>query len=225
MGLFSKFSRAKSASAEKYYVDAEIIANEAVNAANKGNSYLANEKGVAVVKSLISDPTQFLKIQNSGTMALALGKMMEGDNFSDSEEIVQAVGITYYFICRAIKEGNISSPYIYVYKFSTEYEYNKAMYRLMAHADGKEYRNNPFDMFSQISIITYDHNLEGMMMADVFTEPKITYLDTALNNIFNDIYSKYRGSDKEKVKTLAKGYTDKVYEYLCSKINSQQFDF
>lgn len=225
MGLFSKFSRAKSASTEKHYVAAEIIANEAVSAAKKGNSYLANEKGIAVVKSLISDPTQFPKIQNSETMALALGKMMEGDNFSDSEEIVQAVGMTYYFICRAIKEGNISSPYIYVYKFSIEYEYNKAMYRLMAHADGKEYRNNPYDMFSQISIMTYDHNLEGMMMADVFTEPQITYLDSALNNIFNNIFSKYRGSDKEMVKTLAKGYTDKVYEYLCGKINSQQFDF
>ena len=111
-------------------------------------------------------------------MALALGKMMEGDNFSDSEEIVQAVGITYYFICRAIQEDNIPNPYIYVYKFSTEYEYNKAMYRLMAHAEGREYRNNPFDMFSQISIMTYDHNLEGMMMADVFTEPQIPYLDT-----------------------------------------------
>ena len=225
MGLFSKFSNKRGPVSSKQCVEAETLAKEAVAAANSGDRYAANRKGVEALNSLIRDASQFSEIQNSATMALALGKMMEGDNFSENEEIVRAVGITYYFICKAIEEGNVPSPYIYVYKFSTEYEYNKSMYRLMAHAEGKEYRYNPLDIMSQISIMTYVHNLEGMMMADMFTEPKIAYLDSALNNIFNEIYSKYRGSDQEKVKSLAKGYTDKIYAYLSGKINVQQLDF
>lgn len=221
----SSKSNSNSEPSSSPFTKAELLAQSAIVKAMIGDEYSSNILAIQSLKSLLSDPSQFSSIKDSATMALALGKMMEGDNFSEKDDIIRAVSITYYFICKAIAEGNVPSPYIYVYKFSTEYEYNKAMYMLMAHSEGKEYYNNPMDIMSQVSMMTYDHNLEGMMMADMFTEPRIAQLDQALNNIFNQTYAKYRGSDKERVKELAKGYTDAIYKYLCTKIKSNDFDF
>lgn len=50
------------------------------------------------------------------------------------------VGLTYYFICKAIEDVPVDNPrhiFLFVYKMSIEYEYNKAMYYLIARSQGK----------------------------------------------------------------------------------------
>lgn len=117
--------------------------------------------------------------------------MMEGDSFTDNETISRAVAISYYFLTKAIKQCSNKDPYLFVYRFSLTYEYNKAFYSLFAHSEGEEISYSPFDIMGQSAMMAYEHHLQGMQMCDMFTEPRVGQLDNALNNIFHQIWSRY----------------------------------
>jgi len=205
--------------------ECEQYAQMAKKAAEAGNTSMAQQYGLKVYEAIMSDPSQTEKINNVSNVALALGKLMEGEFFTDNDSILKAVGLTYYFLCRAIEMGTEKDPYLYVYRFSTIWEYNEAFYHLFAHAEGTKYRSNPFDVLGQASTAVYDHHMEGMQMADALVEPRVKRLDPALGNIFNQIYSRYNSTPSEQIVNLGNKYHEQIYTYLRRKVASKDFDF
>ena len=205
--------------------EAEQFALQARQAAQNGNTSLAHRTAIKALDSLVANPDQINKINDIQSFALALGKMMEGDNFSDNDTISKAVAISYYFLSRAIRECENKDPYLYVYRFSIAYEYNKAFYHLFAHSEGKHFNYSPFDVFGQTAMMTYEHHLQGMQMCDMFTEPRIGKLDNALNNIFHQHLAQYSKVDPEETKRIGNKYHDQLYSYLKGKIEGLDFDF
>lgn len=190
-----------------------------------GDRGFANDMALEVYKSLIADPNQIHEVKNASIIALALGALMEGEYFTENESIKRAVGLTYYFLCRAISESLSPDPYLYVYRFSLVWEYNKTFYHLLAHADGEEYNPSPFSPLSMISTQTYDHHMMGMQMADVLVEPRVIELDPALRNIFYDMYNQYRSTPSKQIIDLGKKYHEQVYSYLNGKILKNDLNF
>ncbi|MDY4250428.1 hypothetical protein [Bacteroides pyogenes] len=205
--------------------ECEQYAQMAKKAAETGNTSMAQQYGFKVYESIVSDPSQTEKINNVGDVALALGKLMEGEYFTDNDSILKAVGLTYYFLCKAIETTSENDPYLYVYRFSTIWEYNKAFYNLFAHAEGRNYNPNPFDMFGQASTAVYDHHMQGMQMADVLIEPRIKRLAPALGNIFDQMYARYSSAPSEQIINLGNEYHEQVYTYLKQKVESKDFNF
>ena len=197
----------------------------AKKAAEDGNTSMAQQYGFKVYQSIISNPSQISHIKDIEKVALALGRLMEGEYFTDNESILKAVGLTYYFLCKAINVTSEKDPYLYVYRFSTIWEYNKVFYHLFAHAEGTNYNPNPFDVFGQSSTAVYDHHMQGMQMADVLTEPRVKRLDPALGNIFNQMYARYSSTPSEQIINLGNNYHELVFSYLKQKIESKDFDF
>lgn len=190
-----------------------------------GDRDLANDMALELYESIVDDPTQIHEIQDSSIVALALGALMEGDHFTEGDTIKRAVGLTYYFLCKAINEVHSPNPYLYVYRFSTVWEYNKAFYHLFAHAEGQEYNPSPFSPLSMVSTQTYNHHMMGMQMADALIEPKVLELDPALRNIFYEMYNQYSSTPSEKIIALGKKYHEQIYSYLRNKILNNDLNF
>jgi hypothetical protein len=196
----------------------------------KANTTANNSKNEAqniaynLMQSIFKNPAEIRNIRNVEAVAIALGRLLEGEYFTDNDSICKAVSITYYLLSKAINSG-CKSPYLYVYRFSTAWEYNKVFYHLFAHAEGKEYENNPFDILSHTSTAVYDHHLQGMQMADALTEPKLLQIDAALGNIFYEMYNRYRTTPKQQIIDLGNKYHKTVFDYLSSKVNALDFDF
>ena len=184
---------------------------------------MSHKLGLNVLHSIVNQPDQITNIKRVDNVALALGKMMEGNYFTQNDDIIRAVGISYYFLCEAIEKNQNRNPYLYVYRFSLIWEYNKAFYHLFAHSEGKEYYPN--DFFGNISTMTYNHHMEGMWMADGLIEPKIRILDHAIGNIFNEIYARYNATPSEQIISLGNSYHNQIHCYLKSKIINKDFDF
>lgn len=208
-----------------FVCESEQYAQMAKKSAEAGDTSMAQQYGLKVNESIVSDPSQIEKINNVSNVALALGKLMEGEFFTDNDSILKAVGLTYYFLCKAIKMGTVNDPYLYVYRFSTIWEYNEAFYHLFAHAEGTTYRFNPFEVFGQASTAVYDHHMQGMQMADVLIEPSVKRLDPALGNIFDQIYSRYNSTPSGQIINLGNEYHEQLYTYLKQKVESKDFDF
>lgn len=198
--------------------EAENLANSARQAAKAGNTSMAHVYGAKAVYSLIADPSQLGKIKDIQNVALALGKMLEGNELNDHETIKKAVGISYYLTSKAIKECSVRDPYLYVYRFSMTWEYNKVFYYLLGMGEDGHYES--FGPMAQMMQGYYDHHLEGMQMADMLTEPRIGELDNALANIFAQTYSKYRGTPVEEIKRIGNGYHECIYKYLERKLGN-----
>ena len=203
----------------------EQYAQMAKKAAEDGNTSMAQQYGFKVYQSIISNPSQIDIIRDTENVALALGKLMEGEFFTDNDSILKAVGLTYYFLCKAIETTSEKDPYLYVYRFSTIWEYNKVFYHLFAHSEGVNYNPNPFDVFGQSSTAVYDHHMQGMHMADVLTEPRVSRLDPALGNIFNQMYARYSSTPSQQIINLGNKYNEQVYSYLKQKVKSHDFNF
>ena len=215
----------KKATGNSNLCDAEQYALQAREAVKKGNTSLAYKAGLKALESFIDNPSQVSKIKDTQSFALALGKMMEGDALTENDKIIKATAITFYYLTKAIKESSNPDPYLYVYRFSIAYEYNKAFYRLFAHSEGQEYDANPYSIFGHSATMTYEHHLNGMQMCDMFTEPRIGKLDNALNNIFHQIFSQYRNSDPNEVKRIGNQYHNQLYSYISKKIEQQDLYF
>ena len=205
--------------------ECEQYAQMAKKAAEDGNTSMAQQYGFKVYQSIISNPSQIDIIRDTEKVALALGKLMEGEFFTDNDSILKAVGLTYYFLCKAIETTSEKDPYLYVYRFSTIWEYNKVFYHLFAHSEGANYNPNPFDVFGQSSTAVYDHHMQGMQMADVLTEPRVSRLDPALGNIFNQMYARYSSTPSQQIINLGNKYHEQVYSYLKQKVKSHDFNF
>ena len=190
-----------------------------------GDRECANDMALEVYESIVNDPSQIQELKNVSTVALALGALMEGEVFSDGDSIKRAVGLTYYLLSRAIKESQTPDPYLYVYRFSTVWEYNKTFYHLFANAEGTEYDFSPFDIMSQVSTMTYNHHMAGMQKADALSEPKVLQLDPALRNLFYETYEQYRNTPSEQIISLGNQYHEQVYTYLTDKIRREDLDF
>ena len=203
--------------------EAEQYATQARKAAQSGNTSLAHRNAVEALKSLIASPIQVTKIQNTEAFALALGKMMEGNYFSDDN--LKAVAISYYYLTKAIKECSNKNPFLYVYRFSIAYEYNKVFYHLFARSVGQQFNYDPTDIMSNYSMMEYESHLVNMQICDMFTEPRIGRLDNALNNIFHKYMSHYSNVNSEAVKTNGNKYHNQLYSYLKEKIENLDFDF
>ena len=217
-------SRLRGAAEDSEETEAEQYAQMATCEARSGNSSRAHQYGIKVFESIISDGEQIKKIADVQNIALALGKTIEGDYFS-GETILQAVGITYYFLTKAIKQG-CENPYLYVYRFSLVWEYNKSFYHLFAGSEGRPLNTfSMYDPFCQASMMSYDHHMQGMQMADMLTEPRIARLDPALGNIFNEMYAKYSKTPSEQIISIGNEYHDQIYKYLSKKIEMKDFDF
>lgn len=214
----------KSINSKSSVCDCEQFAQLAQNAANQGNTSKAHQYGLKVYETIINDPIQLRKISDIQSVALALGRLMEGDYFADSDSIKKAVGLSYYFICKAIADGD-NNPYLYAYRFSITWEYNKVFYHLFAQSENTELDNSPFSIFGQSALMAYDHHLQGMQMADMLTEPRIAKLDPALGNIFNEIFARYSSTPKQQIINLGNKYHQQIFEYLKSKIQKTDFDF
>lgn len=204
--------------------ECEQYAQQAQDAANIGNTSKAHQYGLKVYDSIISKPLQLKKVQDIQSVALALGKLMKGDYFSDNDSIKKAVGLTYYFLSKAIANGN-DNPYLYSYRFSVTWEYNKAFYHFFAQSEGMPLIDNPYNPFGQSMLMAYDHHLQGMQMADMLSEPRIANLDPALGNIFNEIYSRYSSTPSEQIIKLGTEYHAQIFKYLDKKIAALDFDF
>lgn len=215
----------KSVSSNHGTNECEEYAKLAREAAANGNTSSAQQYGLKALNSIIANPSQLKSIANVDTLALALGKMMEGDHFRDNDSIKKAVGLTYYMLCKAIDQNKQHDPYLFVYRFSVIWEYNKVFYHLFAHSEGTSYNPNPYDIFGQSSTAVYDHHMQGMQMGDMLQEPRIARLDPALGNIFNQMYAQYRKTPSEQIISLGNKYHKQVYDYLCRKVDSLDFDF
>ena len=215
----------KSVSSNHGTNECEEYAKLAREAAANGNTSSAQQYGLKALNSIIANPSQLKCIANVDSLALALGKMMEGDHFRDNDSIKRAVGLTYYMLCKAIDQNKQHDPYLFVYRFSVIWEYNQVFYHLFAHSEGTSYNPNPYDIFGQSSTAVYDHHMQGMQMGDMLQEPRIARLDPALGNIFNQIYARYRTTPSEQIISLGNKYHEQVYDYLCRKVDSLDFDF
>ena len=215
----------KSVSSNNGTSECEEYAKLAREAAANGNTSSAQQYGLKALNSIIANPSQLKSIANVDTLALALGKMMEGDHFRDNDSIKRAVGLTYYMLCKAIDQNKQHDPYLFVYRFSVIWEYNQVFYHLFAHSEGTSYNPNPYDIFGQSSTAVYDHHMQGMQMGDMLQEPRIARLDPALGNIFNQMYAQYRTTPSEQIISLGNKYHKQVYDYLCRKVDSLDFDF
>ena len=215
----------KSVSSNHGTNECEEYAKLAREAAANGNTSSAQQYGLKALNSIIANPSQLKSIANVDTLALALGKMMEGDHFRDNDSIKRAVGLTYYMLCKAIDQNKQHDPYLFVYRFSVIWEYNQVFYHLFAHSEGTSYNPNPYDIFGQSSTAVYDHHMQGMQMGDMLQEPRIARLDPALGNIFNQMYAQYRITPSEQIISLGNKYHKQVYDYLCRKVDSLDFDF
>lgn len=215
----------KSVSSNHGTNECEEYAKLAREAAANGNTSSAQQYGLKALNSIIANPSQLKSIANVDTLALALGKMMEGDHFRDNDSIKRAVGLTYYMLCKAIDQNKQHDPYLFVYRFSVIWEYNQVFYHLFAHSEGTNYNPNPYDIFGQSSTAVYDHHMQGMQMGDMLQEPRIARLDPALGNIFNQMYAQYRTTPSEQIISLGNKYHKQVYDYLCRKVDSLDFDF
>ena len=215
----------KSVSSNNGTSECEEYAKLAREAAANGNTSSAQQYGLKALNSIIANPSQLKSIANVDTLALALGKMMEGDHFRDNDSIKRAVGLTYYMLCKAIDQNKQHDPYLFVYRFSVIWEYNQVFYHLFAHSEGTNYNPNPYDIFGQSSTAVYDHHMQGMQMGDMLQEPRIARLDPALGNIFNQMYAQYRTTPSEQIISLGNKYHKQVYDYLCRKVDSLDLDF
>ena len=215
----------KSVSSNNGTSECEEYAKLAREAAANGNTSSAQQYGLKALNSIIANPSQLKCIANVDSLALALGKMMEGDHFRDNDSIKRAVGLTYYMLCKAIDQNKQHDPYLFVYRFSVIWEYNQVFYHLLAHSEGTNYNPNPYDIFGQSSTAVYDHHMQGMQMGDMLQEPRIARLDPALGNIFNQMYAQYRTTPSEQIISLGNKYHKQVYDYLCRKVDSFDFDF
>lgn len=215
----------KSVSSNHGTNECEEYAKLAREVAANGNTSSAQQYGLKALNSIIANPSQLKSIANVDTLALALGKMMEGDHFRDNDSIKRAVGLTYYMLCKAIDQNKQHDPYLFVYRFSVIWEYNQVFYHLFAHSEGTSYNPNPYDIFGQSSTAVYDHHMQGMQMGDMLQEPRIARLDPALGNIFNQMYAQYRTTPSEQIISLGNKYHKQVYDYLCRKVDSLDFDF
>lgn len=204
--------------------EAEIYARKAMESAKQGNTSRAHQYGMEVFKSLIGSPKQMQSIKDTETVALSLGKLMEGDYFHDNESIMRAVGLAYYFLSKAITLGK-KDPYLYVYRFSIVYEYNTVFYHLFAHSEGTVFNNSPFDIMGQSAMMAYDHHLQGMQMADGLTEPRVARLDPALGNIFAQTYGRYKSTPSQQIINLGNKYHQQIYSYLTDKIEANDLEF
>ena len=204
--------------------ECEEYAMLAMEAAANGNTSKAHQYGMKVYNSIVENSQQLDRICNIKDIALSLGKLMEGDYFEDNDDIKQAVGLSYYFLSKTIHEG-IQDPYLYVYRFSIVWEYNKVFYYLFAHSEGEEYSPFGIGIMRNIATMTYNHHMQGMQMADMLTEPRIARLDPALGNIFRDIYSNYSTTPKEQIIDIGNEYHNQIFKYLEKKINDKDFDF
>ena len=215
----------KSVSSNHGTNECEEYAKLARKAAANGNTSSAQQYGLKALNSIIANPSQLKSIANVDTLALALGKMMEGDHFRDNDSIKRAVGLTYYMLCKAIDQNKQHDPYLFVYRFSVIWEYNQVFYHLFAHSEGTSYNPNPYDIFGQSSTAVYDHHMQGMQMGDMLQEPRVARLDPALGNIFNQMYARYRTTPSEQIISLGNKYHKQVYDYLCNKIDSLDLSF
>lgn len=215
----------KSVSSNHGTNECEEYSKLAREAAANGNTSSAQQYGLKALNSIIANPSQLKSIANVDTLALALGKMMEGDHFRDNDSIKRAVGLTYYMLCKAIDQNKQHDPYLFVYRFSVIWEYNQVFYHLFAHSEGTSYNPNPYDIFGQSSTAVYDHHMQGMQMGDMLQEPRVARLDPALGNIFNQMYARYRTTPSEQIISLGNKYHKQVYDYLCNKIDSLDLSF
>jgi hypothetical protein len=201
----------------------DVLALKANTTANY-SKHEAQNIAYNLMQNILKNPDEMRNIRNVEAVAIALGRLLEGEYFTDNDSICNAVSITYYLLSKAINSG-CKSPYLYVYRFSTVWEYNKVFYYLFAHAEGNEYVNNPFDILSHTSTAVYDHHLQGMQMADALTEPKLLQIDSALGNIFYEMYNRYRTTPKQQIIDLGNKYHKTVFDYLSSKVSTLDFDF
>ena len=205
--------------------ECERYAAMAKQTASSGNISMAQQYGMRAYESIVKERKQVNAIKDVQVVALALGRLMEGEYFRDDESIKRATGLTYYFLSKAIKTCAEKDPYLYVYRCSLCWEYNKVFYHFFARSEGGVYRpntNNPLDRMDEA---VYDHHLEGMQMADVLAEPRVRSLDTALSNIFDQTYARYCATSDEQIIKIGNQYHEQMYNYLKAKAEAQDFDF
>lgn len=200
------------------------LAVEANSIASRGAKREAQLRALNIFNAISASPNKIKTVAKYEDVALALGRLMEGEFFTENEEVIRAVGLTYYFLSKAIKEGG-KNPYLFVYRFSTTWEYNKAFYHLFAHSEGEELSMSPFDIMGQSARMAYDHHLQGMQMADGLLEPRLISLDSALGNIFRQTYSKYSATPKQQIINLGNKYHNQIFEYLETKIKNSDLVF
>lgn len=200
------------------------LAVEANSIASRGAKREAQLKALNIFNAISASPNKIKTVTKYEDVALALGRLMEGEFFTENEEVIRAVGLSYYFLSKAIKEGGLN-PFLFVYRFSTTWEYNKAFYRLFAHSEGEELSMSPFDIMGQSALMAYDHHLQGMQMADGLLEPRLISLDPALGNIFRQTYSKYSATPKQQIINLGNKYHNQIFEYLETKIKNSDLVF
>ena len=200
------------------------LAVEANSIASRGAKREAQIKAMNIFNAISASPNKIKTVTKYEDVALALGRLMEGEFFTENEEVIRAVGLSYYFLSKAIKEGG-TNPFLFVYRFSTTWEYNKAFYRLFAHSEGEELSMSPFDIMGQSALMAYDHHLQGMQMADGLLEPRLISLDPALGNIFRQTYSKYSATPKQQIINLGNKYHNQIFDYLETKIKNSDLVF
>lgn len=200
------------------------LAVEANSLASRGAKREAQLKALNIFNAISASPNKIKDVAKYEDVALAMGRLMEGEFFTENEEVIRAVGLSYYFLSKAIKDGG-TNPFLFVYRFSTTWEYNKAFYRLFAHSEGEELSMSPFDIMGQSALMAYDHHLQGMQMADGLQEPRLISLDPALGNIFRQTYSKYSATPRQQIINLGNKYHNQIFEYLETKIKNSDLVF
>lgn len=200
------------------------LAVEANSLASRGAKREAQLKALNIFNAISASPNKIKDVAKYVDVALAMGRLMEGEFFTENEEVIRAVGLSYYFLSKAIKDGG-TNPFLFVYRFSTTWEYNKAFYRLFAHSEGEELSMSPFDIMGQSALMAYDHHLQGMQMADGLQEPRLISLDPALGNIFRQTYSKYSATPRQQIINLGNKYHNQIFEYLETKIKNSDLVF
>lgn len=205
-----------------YCSECEQYAKMSQSAAEEGNTSLSHRYGVQLLNSLVPKPSQINEIDDILPVALSLGRLMEGDYVTGNDKIIAAVGLSYFFLTKAIVDRR-NEPYLYVYHFSLVYEYNKAMYHIFAESEGNSFYYSP--IFGQESKGLYEKCCQRMQMADMFSEPRIGQIDPAVGNIIRRTYARYCATPKEQILERGNKYYEQIFAYLESKIKKLNFDF
>lgn len=85
------------------------LAVEANSIASRGAKREAQLKALNIFNAISASPNKIKTVTKYEDVALALGRLMEGEFFTENEEVIRAVGLSYYFLSKAIKEGRYES--------------------------------------------------------------------------------------------------------------------
>lgn len=221
-------------------LEVEACVKKTINAYMNNHKYEADQLAEELIDAIKDSFEHFHLAQDwwfITMIGLSLGRYLEGDHYNTWDEDEKAeqemvVGLTQYCLTKVIKGDTQGERYLafsddwHCYRFSTGWEYNKTMAKLLSHATGKDYETSDYsDITSQISRSSLLQAVQCMYLSDGLEEPKVLGKDPNLRRIFNEEIIEYQRSSWPNILKEGKRHYDLLYNYLLKKIELGESDF